>query len=205
VTTVLQRTEGELKSAIETMFRIRAVESPPDEEGARTIWHRGAKGADLVTYVDAAGRVSRQELFLFNDYFLWERALGVRTGMSVDRDGSAAGAASDSVAFDQDQLLRTRRLSNAAGALATYAGGDKLIGHLKEIIIVAARGSDYEGEGTVTRSAHSVRLDEVKAASQELEKRELEARLNGQRRNLWLFIAGALVAAAGVVTWLVTR
>ena len=75
----IPRTEADLRSAIETMFRVRAVESPPDEQGARTIWHRGRKGADLLTWVDAFGRVTRQELYLFDDCLVWEKTSGVRT------------------------------------------------------------------------------------------------------------------------------
>jgi hypothetical protein len=187
------------------MFRIRAVESPPDEQGSRTIWHRGAKGADLVTYVDANGHVSRQELFLFEEYFLWERALGLKTGVSMEKSGSAAAQAVGDIAFDQDAVLRGKRLENAAGALAPYEGQDKLIGHIREVISAAAKGSDFEGGGTVTRSAHTVRLEELKAASQELEKRELMARLNAQKRNLWLFVGAVLIAAGGVTWWLVHR
>jgi hypothetical protein len=205
VATVLQRTAGELKSAIETMFRIRAVESPPDEQGARTIWHRGAKGADLVTYVDNDGRVSRQELFLFEDYFLFDRGTGLRTGVALDKVGSAGARASGDIAFDQDAVLRMKRLERAAHALAPYDGQDKLIGHAKQILMLAAQGKPYEVDDQVTRGASTVRLDDIRAASQELERREVEKRIADQRRNLVLFIAAALIAALTVALWLALK
>src|SRR2546423_365173 len=116
------------------MFRIRAVESPPDEHGARTIWHRGAKGADLVTSVDSDGRVARQELYLFEDYFLFDRGSGLRTGVNLDKVGSPSARANGDIAFDQDAVLRMKRLEHAAQALAVYDGQDKLIGHAKQIL-----------------------------------------------------------------------
>ena len=107
----ITRTEAELQSAIETMFRVRAVESPPDEQGARTIWHRGHKGADMVTWVDAFGRVTRQELYLFDDCLVWEKASGVRTGESQEREGSKLNPAPGMIAFES----RTRTTSGWCG------------------------------------------------------------------------------------------
>lgn len=203
--TVLQRTPSELKSAIDTMFRIRAVESPPDDQGSRTIWHRGARGADLVTYVDSDGKVTRQELFLFEDYFLFDRTAGLRTGVALDKVGSAGARASGDIAFDQDAVLRIKRLEHAAQALAPYAGSDKLIGHAKQVITLASQGRTFDSDETVTRAADKVRLDDVRAASQELQRREVEARLSRQKRNLYLFVGGVLVAAGTVAIWLATR
>ena len=203
--TVLQRTPGELKSAIDTMCRIRAVESPPDDQGARTIWHRGAKGADLITYVDSEGKVARQELFLFEDYFLFDRGTGLRTGVALDKVGSAGARASGDIAFDQDASLRKKRLEQAAVALAPYAGEDKLIGHVKQIVTLAAQGRSVELEETVTRSASKVRLDDVLAASQELQKRELAARLALRKRNVFLALGAAIIAAGTVAMWLAMK
>lgn len=203
--TVLQRTPGELKTAIETMFRIRAVESPPDEHGSRTIWHRGAKGADLITYVDNEGRVSRQELFLFEDYFLFDRGTGLRTGVALDKVGSAGARASGDIAFDQDASLRKKRLEQAALALAPYAGEDKLIGHAKQVVTLAAQGKSVDVEETVTRSASKVRLDDVLAASQELQRRELQARLAMRKRNVFLALGAAIIAAGTVAMWLAMK
>jgi hypothetical protein len=205
VTTVLQRTPAELKAAIDTLFRVRAVESPPDDHGARTIWHRGAKGADLITYVASDGTVTRQELFLFDDYYLWDRAGGLKTGVSIENAGSAGARASGDIAFDHDAVLGGRRLEHAAQALLPYAGTDKLIAHAKKALSVAARGGSFDGDEVVTRSAGTVRLSDLKEASQELQKRELDARLAGQRRNLWLFIGAAVIVAAVLAFWLATR
>ena len=132
----ITRTEAELKSAVETMFRVRAVESPPDEHGARTIWHRGSKGADLITWVDAFGRVTRQELYLFDDCLVWEKASGVRTGAAEKREGSAAAPAPDAIHFDHS--TDDVRLGRVRTALRFYSGLDKFILHAQQLLGITA-------------------------------------------------------------------
>lgn len=151
----ITRTEAELQTAIETMFRVRAVESPPDDQGARTIWHRGSKGADLVTWVDAFGRVTRQELYLFEDCLVWEKTTGVRTGASDPKEGSPLNPAPDSIAFDSH--ADDRRLVRARKALTPYVGSDKFIIHARGLV-----GSPDEVESDeVTRSVGKWRTDAV--------------------------------------------
>jgi hypothetical protein len=159
-----------------------------------------------VTWVDAAGAVSRQELFLFEDYFVWDRSGGLHTGVAVEPLGSTGAKTSDGVAFDQDAVLRDKRLGNAADALAPYEGQDNFIGHMKRVITAASHGDDArEDVDDKAVSLQTVRLEELKAASQELLKRELEARLRAQRRNLWVFVGAVLLASGAVLLWLVHR
>lgn len=128
----ITRTEAELQTAIETMFRVRAVESPPDEQGARTIWHRGHKGADLVTWVDAFGRVTRQELYLFDDCLIWEKTAGVRTGAAPVRENHPLEPSEESIAFDP--ATNDGRIVRARRALGPYSGADKFILHARELV-----------------------------------------------------------------------
>jgi hypothetical protein len=83
------------------MFRVRAVESPANAEGVRTIWHRGPRGAELVTDIDATGRVLRQRLTILDDVLLWRREQGL--SLAVEPAGAGAlrlgtGAAAHEVA-----------------------------------------------------------------------------------------------------------
>jgi hypothetical protein len=188
----IPRTEAELQSAIETMFRVRAVESPPDEHGARTIWHRGSKGADLLTWVDAFGRVTRQELYLFEDCLIWEKATGVRTGASESKEGSKAAPAPDSIAFDpradDDRLIRARK------ALDPYAGMDKFIIHARMLV-----GGATDIETAITRPARKITADEVAAATGQPVK---------QRRDgatVWVPVGLGLAALCGALAWFLTR
>jgi hypothetical protein len=114
----MAREPEELKAAVDSMFRIRAVESPPDANGTRTIWHRGTRGAELVTQVDAAGRVARQDFTLFDELLQWERETGFRSA-AVEVGGT-------------DGAPVTERLARAATALAGYSGHDRFLLHLRD-------------------------------------------------------------------------
>ncbi len=147
------------------MYRIRAVESPPDEKGARTIWHRGTSGAELVSWVDAAGHVTRQELSLFEETITWDRSLGLQTGVTKEGDGSKAMKPSDAMIVDDASAVRLERVGRARAALAEYTGDDKFIAHLRQIVTDAGDGNALGAFHEVTRSANTVRLDLAKAAN----------------------------------------
>ncbi len=188
----ITRTEAELQSAIETMFRVRAVESPPDEQGDRTIWHRGRKGADLVTWVDAFGRVTRQELYLFDDCLVWEKASGVRTGESQEKEGSMLNPSPDTITFDAG--MDDGRLGRARTALRLYAGADKFILHARQLV----GGEPIEVE-EITRTASAI--------SDEHEEAAVEAALaarDASRLRLVALVAGCLLLGAALAVWLMT-
>lgn len=188
----ITRTEAELQSAIETMFRVRAVESPPDEQGARTIWHRGHKGADLVTWVDAFGRVTRQELYLFDDILVWEKASGVRTGESQEREGSRLTPSPGTISFDSD--TNDGRMVRARKALGMYSGGDKFIIHARQLV-----------GGLITDDV----ITGTSAAINEAERAGLRAAIDEARatrtRNVVLIAATlgcVAILAALIILWL---
>ncbi|MDP1824853.1 MAG: hypothetical protein Q8L48_16475 [Archangium sp.] len=130
------------------MFRIRAVESPPDAGGLRKVWHRGARHAELVSEIDDTGRVARHEFSLFDDVVIWERGRGFVTG-SAQLEGSTRGAAN--VAYD----LTTdgERMVRIAAALQPYAGRDRIIQHLRELVVTTKEGGQpLQDLGAVTGS-----------------------------------------------------
>jgi hypothetical protein len=143
------RTPEELRAAVESMFRIRAVESPPDPgTGLRKVWHRGALHAELVSEIDGEGRAVRHELTLFDDVLVWERGRGLVTG-SAKVEGSARGAAG--VAFDL--TADPDRVSRARGALERYEGIDRILLHLRSLLLAGERGATpLEDLGAVTDS-----------------------------------------------------
>jgi hypothetical protein len=143
------KTSQELQSAIDSMFRIRAVESPPDALGARKVWHRGARAAELVSEIDGTGRVTRHEFSLFDEVLIWERGRGFVTG-GTDAHGSTRGAAK----VDFDLTVDGERLARMAGALRPYAGPDRIINHLRELVVATQEGQSLvEDLGAVTGSS----------------------------------------------------
>jgi hypothetical protein len=77
-------TEEQCRDAVQALYRIRAVEKPPGPDGRREIWHQGSKGAELLSTVDAAGRVEAQEFTLFREAIAWNRGEGLRTGKFIN-------------------------------------------------------------------------------------------------------------------------
>ncbi|MEW6430346.1 MAG: hypothetical protein AB1730_02455 [Myxococcota bacterium] len=154
---MVERSEADRNAAVEAMYRIRAVESPPDASGRRTIWHRGSKGAALVSEVDGEGSVLRQELTLFDEQLTWERDRGFRGGAGAVKEGGAAANPAAAV-LESAQGAPTPMLERAAGALGGYRGEDKLIAHLRELVVAAVKGrAPFSEPGEVTRKGRESR------------------------------------------------
>lgn len=155
---MVERTETDRIAAVESMYRIRAVESPPDAQGRRTIWHRGAKGAELVSEVDEEGRVVRHELTLFDDHLRWERDKGFEATVVVKEGGHPAMPASATLEAAPGGDPTTPLLERAAGALQGYRGDDRIIAHLRELVMLTMKGRGmFRDLGEVTRNAIEAR------------------------------------------------
>lgn len=109
----MARTFEELGAAVESLFRVRAVESPPDEQGVRRIWRLGLRGAQMVTDLDSTGQVVSHTLTLFEEVISWNEAGGL----------SAPNPTS---------------LKRAAAGLQAYAGSDLLLQHLRGLLVAKA-------------------------------------------------------------------
>jgi hypothetical protein len=142
-----------LAAAVQALYRIRAVEKPPDAEGLREIWHHCAQGAELISFVNPHGRLVRQELSLLTDYFAWTSAAGLVTGSCQDAEGSKANRPTDRLALDAtpDAL----RIDRAAKALASYSGSDAYLLHIRRVITEALAGVAVLSEVIVT-TGHGV-------------------------------------------------
>lgn len=183
-----ERTPDELRAAVDSMFRIRAVESPPSDQGLRTVWHRGARNAELVSEIDTQGRVARHEFSLFDEVVVWERGRGFVTGQTL-AEGSTRGAAK--VGFDH--AVNTTRISRVLVALQKYEGPDRIIGHLRELVVALdAEANPVEDLGQVTGNTQIPQ--ELLVAAQQTPR----------DRSLWLIIGGFVLVTIGLVWLLVS-
>ncbi|NVJ28114.1 hypothetical protein [Myxococcus eversor] len=139
-----------LKTAVQALSRVHAVEGPPGENGLRTVWHMGMDGAELMSQVDSDGRVRRQELTLLEDHYMWASGEGVRTGR-VDSEGARARPAAAEVKADPQ--LVPHRLVRAAQAMGTYTGQDRYILHMQRVLALAREGLEMAGAGIIARDA----------------------------------------------------
>lgn|GEM_PF-1106389 len=139
-----------LKTAVQALSRVHAVEGPPGENGLRTVWHMGMDGAELMSQVDSDGRVRRQELTLLEDHYMWASGEGVRTGR-VESEGARPSPAAAVVKADPQ--LVPHRLVRAAQALGTYTGQDRYILHMQRVLALAREGLEMAGAGIIAREA----------------------------------------------------
>jgi hypothetical protein len=133
-----------LRSAVQALYRVHAVEGPPGENGLRTVWHLCQDGAELLSLVDVDGRVQRQELTLLEDHYIWASGQGVRTG-SLERGG--AQKAGPAVVVKADPELVPQRLLKAASAMGTYTGQDRYIIHMQRVLALAREGLELASGG----------------------------------------------------------
>lgn len=150
-----------LKTAVQALYRVRAVEGPPGDNGQRSVWHMCAQGAELLSLVDLEGRVQRQELTLLDDHYVWTSGEGLRTGRVVQGGGSKANAASPII--QTDSQLVPFRLMRAALALETYEGEDRYILHIKRVLALAREGLELREASVVTYSAERPKEQEPAA------------------------------------------
>lgn len=191
-----ERTDEERVSAVESMFRIRAVESPPDERGARTIWHRGLKGAELVSEVDSSGRVTRQEFALFDDVIQWTGEL--KTGRSSAAIGSKGATASGQLEWDT--TLVSDRVDRVGRALKRYKGNDRFILHVRDVLGVGEEDGPALIDAPITRSAPAIR-DEVAAAEESQRELERSARRRERIGLIGIAIGVTALLLSLVVLW----
>lgn len=139
------------KAAVQSMCRVRASESPPGADGLKSVWHQGGEGADLISTVDAQGRVVRQELTLFEDHLLWRAEIGISTG--TVRADKAAGGIKGSDLVQLDPKLDRGRLERMDEALRDYAGEDRYLAHVKRLVANALAGLTEFAADEVTSAA----------------------------------------------------
>lgn len=152
------------KAAVQSMFRVRASESPPGPDGTRTVWHQGGEGADLTSTVDAQGRVTRQEFVLFGEHLLWVAETGASTGRV--KDDKAAGQIKGSDVIVRDPALDAEVLGRMNEALSGYAGEDRYLQHLAKVVSNITAGlTTFEGSEVTSSSVQTVKDDAKRAAA----------------------------------------
>jgi hypothetical protein len=138
-------TEEQCSDAVQALYRIRAVEKPPGGDGRREIWHQGSKGAELLSTVDAAGKLEDQEFTLFREAISWRRGDGLRTGKFISDEDVASRS---NVMWDD--AASPVRLSRTKKALASYKGKDAYLIHLRDVIEAALAGMDFDDNRAIT-------------------------------------------------------
>jgi hypothetical protein len=195
-----------LKAAVQALYRVRAVEGPPGDNGHRSVWHMCAQGAELLSLVDLEGRVQRQELTLLEDHYVWTSGEGLRTGRVQTHGGSKANPASPII--HTDPQLVPFRLMRAALALESYKGEDRYILHMKRVLALAREGLELREASVVTHSAERPKEPEPLDSAARMKGLTPEpvpkAPVPSQREGLmmWVVFGAGLIAAIVLLVWL---
>lgn len=197
-----RRSDEERKNAVESLFRVRAVESPADNSGEKEVWHQGSKGADLFSIVNRTGHVVRQEFVLYDDYFVWTKKGGLRTGsVNESRGIKDVVKATDDIQLDASPNVP--RLERGKAALNSYSGKDAYLLHMRSLLVLAVQGNDVSELSAVTSALSA-------AAGQKLRSEAAAASGAGAPKaqaSLWPYLAAGTVAGFVVVAliWLMIR
>ncbi len=190
-----------LMTAVQALYRVRAVEGPPGDNGQRSVWHMCPQGAELLSLVDLEGRVQRQELTLLGDHYVWTSGEGLRTGRVELEGGSKANPASAIVHTDP-QLVPVR-LMRAALALETYEGEDRYILHMKRVLALAREGLELRDASVGTPTAERPKEPEGPAPTPPAMKPTAEAVPSGPRSPKYEGVVMLVVFGLGVIAAIV--
>jgi len=186
-----------LKTAVQALSRVRAVEGPPGDNGQRSVWHMCPLGAELLSLVDLEGRVQRQELTLLDDHYVWTSGEGLRTGRVETEGGSKPNPASAIV--HTDPQLVPGRLMRAARALETYEGEDRYILHMKRVLALAREGLEMRESSVVSHATERLKEPEAPAPTPLAMKPTSEAVPNVPRSSKYEGVVMLVVFCIGLI------
>ena len=178
-------TPDQVRTAVLALYRVRAVEKPPEGDGTREVWHRSGSGVDLLSVVDFEGKLTQQELTLFADVLHWSRRGGLRSGRVQDPSAEEP-TSGDGIRFDP--ALSPDRLKRTHEALAGYVGDDSYLVHLRDLLAAAIQGRPWTEARVISKVADSQPI--VKPRS---------------RMPLLIAAGLGLLAAAGAIGWFISR
>ncbi|MBS2030930.1 MAG: hypothetical protein JST54_23705 [Deltaproteobacteria bacterium] len=165
-----------------TLRRVRVADRPL-EGGGKKVWHQGEHGAEVISFVDSDGHVTRQEAYVGGDAVVWEHQRPLTTGtMRIE------GSAGDTLA--PDASVRVPSVLNAVSMLEGYSGEDKYLRHLRAVLAIAAQQLPVAG----LDAADAAALRRVTADQPVVTPGELAAFQGRQKSVLPWVVVAVLVA-----------
>ena len=141
-------TDSECSEAVQALYRVRAVEKPAGPDGRKEVWHQATKGAELLSTVDAAGRLEEQELTLFKEVYYWQRGAPLKTGKLV---GNEDVTSKGNILWDKAPA--PVRLQRCRHAFQTYQGDDQYLLHIRDAVAATLAGIEWNDARVVTTPA----------------------------------------------------
>jgi hypothetical protein len=132
-----------------TLRRVRLGERPT-EEGGKKVWHQGDKGVEVVSFVDAQGRVLRQEVHVGKEVVIWKAGKPVTTG-EVPGEGRDANVSRSDLIVPHAEISKSA-VFNALALLNGAGGDDKYLGHVRHALEAVAAGLSSDDDDSVVTS-----------------------------------------------------
>jgi hypothetical protein len=126
--------------------RVRAGERAADD-GGKKVWHQAGDEVEVISFVDAEGKVTRQECHLSGTLVIWRAGLQVSTG-AVATAARRGVAASEGIVPDANP--NADAVAQALTLLEALPPGDRYLDHLRAELDLAAQGLETHDADTVT-------------------------------------------------------
>jgi hypothetical protein len=112
----------------------------PLPEGGKKVWHQGDEGVEVLSFVDAEGRVLRQECYLGHEAVVWQTDRPLNTA-AVQGSARGAGIARSELLVN-DERPRASVMRAALELLRAAPANDLYLKHLRDIVDSSVQGLD---------------------------------------------------------------
>lgn len=174
-----------------SLRRVRVADRPL-EGGGKKVWHQGEQGAEVISFVDAGGNVTRQEAWVVGQVVVWQADGPLATG-SQQLESSGGDV------FAPDAQVSVPAVLNAVSMLEGFAGQDNYLAHLRAVLRIAAERLPSQGlDADDAAALRRVTADLPVVTPDELER-------VASRGNPWPWIAIAVALLVALVVLVLRR
>tara|TARA_B100000676_G_C17758961_1_gene670538 strand:- start:30 stop:638 length:609 start_codon:yes stop_codon:yes gene_type:complete len=198
---LLSADEASIAMVASRLRRVYVGDTEFREDGLRRVWHRGGATADVISWVDQAGVIMRQEFTFGGLVVLWTREQGVTSGLEgAENTGMPTARLVDAIDDSDQQLFVV-----AAQILARVENPDFYLRHLAMRIFESAGKSPESlrehptGEVTMPH----VLMERASLNSGRFQQAQEEEDPESGHIGLWIAVAGLAMSLFVGAIWYV--
>lgn len=198
---LLSADEASIAMVASRLRRVYVGDTEFREDGLRRVWHRGGAAADVISWVDQAGVIMRQEFTFGGLVVLWMREQGVTSGLEgAENAGMPTARVVDAIDDSDHQLFVV-----AAQILARVENPDFYLRHLAMRIFERAGKSPESlrdhptGEVTMPH----VLMERASLSSGRFQQAQEEEDPESGHIGLWIAVAGLAMSLFIGAIWYV--
>lgn len=189
-----------IENAARSMRRMKSDEAY-DDSGERTIWHRGRKRTEMLTWENQSGDILRQELTLFGMVIEARMGRAVRTGEVPQNEANTGHGAVSGNLLSMHAKASPATLGYASHLLKNIRGRDYYAQHLLKRVNETIASQGFGGNQTAVSDLDSFSRASIKRAPHT--SRRARRLLGGWRGTSIMALCGILVGA--LLGWFLSR